>query len=270
MIADRSLERRLPGLHGLCRRVPTLNMEPGKMTIRNVLYGAVAAGAGALAMSASAVPVSAIDARWSSAVPDSVTISESGADGSATASWGVPVSGGVPSSYVFTPTATPFDAPADGSPFALGTFVHNNFPVSGAVLQSIVLNLGTTIGGADYSFSFDFQHEETSNSGSCPYAGPVPCSDRVTVQGASSPNEFVFDGVAYSFSVVGFEVGSIPASAFITTERAGNEAQLMASIIELEARVPEPFTLGLLGAGLIGVAAGSRVRHAGAGRRPAA
>jgi hypothetical protein len=94
------------------------------------------------------------------------------------------------------------------------------------------------------------------------YPGPVNCSDRVSVDGLSAANEFVFDGRSYRFSIVGFQVDGTLMSDFITTERASNEALLLASITELPAQVPEPFTLGLLGAGLIGIAAGERLRRA--------
>jgi hypothetical protein len=229
------------------------------MRTRFFLHGTLALALGGVASLASAIPVSAVNAQWSSAAPAGVTISGPGAGGSTTASWGRPLAG-APSSYVFTPAAAPFDAPANGTPFTLGTFVHNNFPVTGTWLQSIVLNLGTTIGGATYAFSFDFQHEETPNSGVCAYPGPA-CSDRVTVDGVSSSNEFDYLGQTYSFSIVGFEVGGTPTSAFITTERAVNQAQLIASITRVEAEVPEPFTLGLLGAGFLGIAAVGRARR---------
>ncbi|MEM8839519.1 MAG: choice-of-anchor K domain-containing protein, partial [Pseudomonadota bacterium] len=91
-------------------------------------------------------------------------------------SWGTPL-GASQSSYVFDGVAPPTQGPfSAGDDFTLGTFTHNNFPITGSAITGATLEvtiMGTAQNGSSENFNltstFDFDHFETPN-------GANPCA----------------------------------------------------------------------------------------------
>ena len=249
---------------------------------------ALAALAFASAASAGTVTISEIKGIWSLAQP---TGSVSTAGSTSTVSWGQGTTGGGnrKSSYSFTSASSPFVANlSDGDsagPFKLGTFQHNNWPVTGTTLQNVRLTVSATvvIDGHDIglqNFVYDFNHVETPNAGagragSCQFGGvsgdsanPFGCSDKVLVNSISYNNSFTYGADTYTLDIAGFLVGDTLTNSFITQESAvvreacgrrfgqtkycnvthafDNKADIMARVSMVTSAVPEPATWAMM------------------------
>lgn len=167
--------------------------------------------------------------------------------GTSSISWGF--TNGTQSGYIFEPTPVAFPIEF-GTPFELGTFTHNNFPIalrsgiSGATLDTsfdFIIN-GTPVSS---STSFDFLHNETFNS------SPGCCDDIVTaVNNIPSMNNFFVNGREYQLDILGFRVdGGDLLDYFQTKERQSNVAKLFAQVNEVP--IPEPSTYLLLSSFLL-------------------
>jgi hypothetical protein len=256
---------------------------------------ALAAGASlAIAAPASAgvVTISNIQGVWSLAAPTG-TINNSSP--TSTVSWGQGTQDGGynKSSYKFTAASLPFSTDLDdgdaGGPFKLGTFQHNNWPVTGTTLQNVKLTVSAvvTIDGVDIGlqdFVYSFTHFESPNEGSgrqgnCQFGGKsgdannkYGCSDKVVVNPISYNNSFVFGRDTYTLDIAGFLVGNTLTSSFITKESAvvsekcgkdkkgkwkycdvpyafDNKADIMATVSMVSSAVPEPATWAMMIAG---------------------
>ncbi len=167
--------------------------------------------------------------------------------GTSSISWGY--TNGSQSGYIFEPTSVAFPIEF-GTPFELGTFTHNNFPIalrsgiSGATLDTSFnfLIKGTEV---SHSMSYDFLHNETYN------ASPGCCDDIVTaVNNIPSMNTFFVNGTEYQLDILGFKVdGGEVLDFFQTVERKSNEAKLYAKVTEIP--IPEPSTYLLLSSFLL-------------------
>ncbi len=255
------------------------------------LAAGVALAAVSLASTASAgvVTITNIQGAWSVASP---TGTISNGSPTSTVSWGTGTEGGgyKKSSYAFTAAAAPYgenlgngDA---GTPFKIGTFQHNNWPVTGTTLQTVTLTVkaivnidGHDIGLQD--FIYNFTHVETPNEGSgrwnsCQFGGtsgdsanPYGCSDKVVVNPISYNNTFTYGLDTYTLDIAGFLVGNTLKSDFITKESAvvsekcgkdkkgkwkycdvthafDNKADIMASVSMVSSAVPEPATWAMM------------------------
>ncbi|MEM7076691.1 MAG: THxN family PEP-CTERM protein [Pseudomonadota bacterium] len=158
-----------------------------------------------------------------------------------------------------------------GSPFDLGEFVHNNFPIGAPSLESADLSVSITgnIDGLAFALNpvFSFTHFETTNfpSGSCAAGGVEPCPDLVTLVNSQDLTEVVNtpDG-PLTLTILGFDTGSGPFSSFLTLEDESNFATLRAEFlapIPGTTVVPLPAAGWMLLAGVGGLAAFGRRRN---------
>jgi hypothetical protein len=101
------------------------------LMVMGCVFGAVSMAA------ATSIDINSVSGSWINAIPASaVTINNT--NSLSTARWGYNMGYGQ-SGYNFLAATTPFSAIADGTPFALGTFTHLNFPISGTFITSIDL-----------------------------------------------------------------------------------------------------------------------------------
>lgn len=135
--------------------------------------------------------------------------------------WGVPAGSGQ-SGYVFR--GGEVDVKTDGSEFTLGTFTHENFPITGLTSQEFDVDLTVNVvfeDGTAADFSFTFHHNETPN------VGPAP-EDLVDLPTFVSPETVTIDGTEYAVLISGFKQNGVVVRRFVSAENAANSADIVA------------------------------------------
>ncbi len=225
---------------------------------------------------AATVVFDTITSTWSAASGANVSTNGNGTPTSS-ASWGTPAErNGKKSSYSFasiSPVNAVIGAPGDYGPFQIGTFTHNNWPITGDSITSIKLSISTKIiidgiSQGIRTFDYMFSHLETPNdvpgyNGTCANGqkenaniNSNGCADRVKVNFLNTSEMFNVDGNLYTLDITGFLNAGQPVTDFWTKEEKSNSAQLLASIKMVGSAVPEPSTwaMMILGFGLAGTA----------------
>lgn len=241
-----------------------------------LLAGAAVLALGTAAANAATVSISGITATWQNVVGGGggSVISTPGLGGATTSvRW---PAAGAQSGYNFTIAGDPINVnlPPDPSPFTLGTFNHLNFPiVAGSGIDSVQLAITANIsvdGNAvgNKMFVFDFDHWETPNGENpCANGGANNvgvningCADRVAFASSDLSESFEVDGVLYTLTLSGFQVGGSLISEFWTIENSNNIATLVGQVSRVEVPVPAPAAMALFGMGLLGLGFAMRRR----------
>jgi hypothetical protein len=177
-------------------------------------------------------------------------------DPTSSINWGgnVAVSGydftkSMPGEQTIPPAPTPL--------FPLGSFTHRNqdLTVNGnnsRTLKTVKLDvvLSLTVDGnpvGPLTFTFNFNHDETSNTGTmgqCDQSkvnptSTVPCPDVVTFTASPTPTTFQVGGVDYTLSMSFVDSLGKPVTRFVTEEHQTNVANLVGQFT-----VPPPTTSG--------------------------
>ena len=251
------------------------------------LAASVALCGAAMASQAQAATVvfNNITGTWSNATPGGAVSYSGNGTSNASAKWGTPAEWWNPkkSGYNFSATS-PVNAalggPGDYGPFTIGTFTHNNWPITGTSLSSIKLTIATEIlidglSQGVHTFEYLFNHWETDNdvpgyNGTCANGqkenatvNKNGCADRVKVNYLDSSSTFNIGGYVYTLDFAGFQDNGVPVTEFWTKEKKDNSAQFLANIKLVGSAVPEPATWAMMivGFGAVGaMVRGSRRR----------
>lgn len=141
--------------------------------------------------------------------------------------------------------------------FVVGTLRHFNTQIRGddVLGADLLVNLNFSEPAVNASFNFSFKVEEPFNRPPCPFFSITPCSDRITVSNALTPQTFTINEIDYTLQLLGFgnTPNDAPSSEFIAQEDMTNSRFLFGKITAASSgrEVPEPTTL--TGLALLGI-----------------
>lgn len=200
--------------------------------------------------------------------------------------WGSCSSSSERSSIGITNTPRTGTIVTNGAAAPANTYTHTNKPLNGgfATLENatIVATLGLRPTGSGaayttYEASYTINFSETTNTTPCAAPSPAgnPCND-IWVLGGSLNNSFIVGGDQYYFSffaepalaTLGSAIcaaagATSPCIGFTTIEGQSNGVNFMMAITSkpVVIDVPEPASIALFGAGLLGLAGIRRRQH---------
>jgi len=141
--------------------------------------------------------------------------------------WGDPVSGELKSSYSFIDNDDLADTVGTiaRNEFRLGTFTHDNRPVTGETLKSVDLRVSFLVNGTQVEHVITLNHTETPNSGTGSW------NDLISISGSTLSQRITINGEEFLLSISGFKSSSGEYVTGISTEEGkANSFELYASI----------------------------------------
>jgi hypothetical protein len=237
---------------------------------------AIALLAFAPAAQAATITFDNVVSAWSNANPAANATYRNNGTQVASADWGgaFPTGSGYDFAGAAPPAINVLVPPSPSSIFNLGTFTHRNQPIAaGSSITGIRLTVTTdvvvdAVSQGKKNFVFDFIHNETPNNATtCADGGALGvgvnsngCADQVRFVYNTLSDSFTVGSIEYTLSLAGFVVGGNTVSDFWTKEQANNAAVLQGVVVE-RSTIPEPASMFLLGAGLLGLAVRMRRRQ---------
>jgi hypothetical protein len=162
-----------------------------------------------------------------------------------TISWGNPANtSSDQSSYVFDGNGGVEVDDTTFQVFKLGTFTHDNFPITQGDFLGATLTLNLDIDGqVSQGFTFDFAHNETLNEIPCDPQGSTVCPDVVDIPSAIGEETISYNGKTFQLQILGFSdtIDGPKVTQFITEEGMSNQTMLFGQL--KPEPVPEPLTI---------------------------
>lgn len=214
---------------------------------------------------ASAVTISAVDGTWTGATGGSninyyngVTVSY-GNGSEDQVRWGDPANSSGQSGLGFTGIAPPAINFGINDTFEIGQLQHFNNPIWGGTAASeAFLAINMTFSdpdGLEEAFNFSFAIDETPNA-----PGPPLSNDIITFPSSYAAETFEIASVEYTLQLLGFGDSHSNLLDSFSSPEGGTNATLLWGKITTSDPIPEPSTILLMGAGLLGLVGYGRKR----------
>ena len=238
--------------------------------MKNLLLGFVALLLSVSAANAVQIQFQVLESRWDNvAGGPPLSVDDVFAGGTQSVRWGGGCNFGADlcSGYDFTSVNQVTSAP--NTPFILGDFTHQNFPIlAGTSIDSVDLFLrGNLFIDAEdgngfqsfgqRTFDFSFDHDETPNvQAVCPAAtgNENGCADIVDVSALIDDEELIIGDQLVVLSILGFREDGIFTEQFISPELGSTTAEVIGQFTVSTVPLPAPVVLlisALIGLGFI-------------------